>query len=125
MRISDWSSDVCSSDLDGSTLDLGALVTLANGNGTGFPQASTNVVAERLNKETGEVEPIDIGTPLLARCWPRGTTSDVSSGAVLVAQRSRAGMPAPAPPAMVMANARENMVSARKVVEEQLGDLKL
>src|SRR3546814_16897367 len=64
-------------------------------------------------------------SPILARCWPRGTTSDVSSGAVLVAQRSRAGMPAPAPPAMVMANAREIMVSARKVVEEQLGDLKL
>src|SRR3546814_18180445 len=34
-------------------------------------------------------------------------------------------MPAPAPPAMAMASAREIMVSARKVVEEQLGDLKL
>src|SRR3546814_16182250 len=47
----DWSADyVATLGADGSTLDLGAWVTLANGNGTGFPQASTNVVAGRLNR---------------------------------------------------------------------------
>src|SRR3546814_18230215 len=47
----DWSADyVATLGADGSTLDLGAWVTLANGNGTGFPQASTTVVAGRLNK---------------------------------------------------------------------------
>src|SRR3546814_10324397 len=44
----DWSADyVATLGADGTTLDLGAWVTLANGNGTGFPQASTNVVAGR------------------------------------------------------------------------------
>ncbi|HVI97936.1 MAG TPA: hypothetical protein VM657_02610 [Sphingomonas sp.] len=124
----DWSADyVATLSRDGKTLDLGAWVTLANGNGTGFPHANTNVVAGRLNKETDEIEPIDIGRPILARCWPQGTTSDVSSG-MLVAYR--AGVPPPPPPPpppapMAPMALQEMVVTARKVVQEQLGDLKL
>ena len=57
-------------------MDLGAWVTLANGNGVGFPAAHAQVVAGRVNRESGEVEPLDPGGPILAQCWPRGSTSD-------------------------------------------------
>ncbi len=77
----DWAADytVTLSD-DGKSFELGAWVTLANSNGVGFPSAHTQVVAGTVNRANGEeeVEPIDIGGPVLARCWPRGSTSDVS-----------------------------------------------
>ena len=50
--------------------------TLANSNGVSFPSAHTQIVAGRVNRESGEVEPIDAGGPVLAECWPRGSTSD-------------------------------------------------
>lgn len=124
----DWAANyVATLSADGRTLDLGAWVTLANGNGTGFPDSRTQVVAGRLNKESGEVEPIDLGEPILARCWPRGSTSDHPLGGaveaaptgdfleeVVVTARMMASPPAP----MAMAKAIQ-------VVQEQLGDLKL
>ncbi|HMI74342.1 MAG TPA: hypothetical protein VK495_06515, partial [Steroidobacteraceae bacterium] len=77
----DWAADYTAtlSD-DGKSFDLGAWVTLANSNGVGFPSAHTQVVAGTVNRANGEeeVEPIDIGGPILAQCWPRGSTSDVS-----------------------------------------------
>ncbi len=88
-------------------MDLGAWVTLANGNGAGFPAARTQTVAGRVNRESGEVEPIDAGGPILAQCWPRGSTSDspvylekdlLSAGA---AGRTRAVFPRPWPPRLV------------------------
>ena len=63
---------------DGKSLDLGAWVTLANSNGVGFPAAHTQVVAGRVNREDDEVDPIEMGGPILAQCWPRGSTSDAS-----------------------------------------------
>src|SRR5579863_3495945 len=73
----DWAADyVATLSGDGKTMDLGAWVTLANGNGVGFPSARTQVVAGRVNRENGEVEPLDAGGPILAQCWPRGSTSD-------------------------------------------------
>src|SRR6202020_960232 len=42
----DWSADYSATLApDGKTMDLGAWVTLANGNGTSFPTARTQVVA--------------------------------------------------------------------------------
>ena len=41
-----------------------------------FPTAHTQVVAGRVNRESGEVQPLDIGAAILAQCWPRGSTSD-------------------------------------------------
>ena len=69
----DWAADyVATLSADGIKMDLGAWVTLANGNGTEFPSARTQVVAGRVNRESGEVEPIDRrrahpGTLLAAR----------------------------------------------------------
>ncbi|HUK00698.1 MAG TPA: hypothetical protein VLW26_00305 [Steroidobacteraceae bacterium] len=124
----DWGADYTATlSADGHTLDLGAWVTLANANGVGFPSASTQVVAGRLNRASGEVEPIDYGGPVLARCWPRGTTSDV----VALVQLNRAvpadfaarskGMAYNAPAALM----EEVSVTGSRVSQEQLGDLKL
>jgi hypothetical protein len=62
---------------DGRTLDLGAWVTLANGNGVSFPEAGLAVVAGRLSRATGQVEPLATGERILASCWPTGRTSDI------------------------------------------------
>ena len=70
-------------------MDLGAWVTLANSNGTGFPQAHTQVVAGRLNRESGEVQPMVMGTYPIAQCWPQGSTSDQPPGIMLFEARDR------------------------------------
>jgi len=125
----DWAADyIATLSADGARMDLGAWVTLANGNGTGFPAARTQVVAGRVNRESGEVEPIDAGGPLLARCWPRGSTSD-SPGLLQIDQqlppgaRSRAN--AIGQMALLAAAPAEAKVIAERVELEQLGDLKL
>jgi hypothetical protein len=124
----DWAADYTAtlSD-DGKRFDLGAWVTLANSNGVGFPSAHTQVVAGRINHEDGEVNPIDIGGPILAQCWPRGSTSDTpmilrfERVLNLGSMKATAGMPAAAP-AMLQESV---VVTAQKVAQEQLGDLKL
>jgi hypothetical protein len=73
----DWAADYSATlSADGTKINLGAWVTLANSNGVGFPAAHVQVVAGRVNREDGEVDPIDLGGPILAQCWPRGSTSD-------------------------------------------------
>lgn len=128
----DWAADYSAIlSADGKSMSLGAWVTLANGNGAGFPQAHTQVVAGRVNRESGDVEPLDPGGPILARCWRRGSTSDLpedlqmslggSLGAAYngVLRKSVMSLAAPA--------AFEEVVvtGARRVQQEQLGDLKL
>ena len=124
----DWAADyVATLSSDGKTMDLGAWVTLANGNGVGFPSARTQVVAGRVNRENGEVEPLDIGGPILAACWPRGSTSDIPAPAYLqfaAGAESRDRMfkkSVAAAPAMM----EVTVTAARNVQQEQLGDLKL
>jgi hypothetical protein len=136
----DWAADyVVSLSPDGRKLDVGGWITLANGNGTGFPNARVQIVAGRLNRDSGEIEPIDFGRPILARCWPRGSTSD-SPDPVYIERAyplgfepgrysSRAYMAMPAPPAaMAMAESKMDDVvvtGARRAEQEDLGDLKL
>src|SRR5580692_3127797 len=127
----DWAADYTATlSADGKSLDLGAWVTLANGNGVGFPAAHAQVVAGRVNHESGEVEPLDPGGPILAECWPRGSTSDPpqylqirrasplgaggSTAEIALTQMARA-----APMAEVAVTAH------KRVEQEQLGDLKL
>jgi hypothetical protein len=135
----DWAADYTAtlSD-DGKRFDLGAWVTLANSNGVGFPSAHTQVVAGTVNRESGqededgeqgsggEVEPIDIGGPILAQCWPRGSTSDMP---MILRNRSLSiehDEMMRAPMAMRAASLQEIVVTgAKKVQQEQLGDLKL
>jgi hypothetical protein len=127
----DWAADYRATlSADGKTLDLGAWVTLANGNGVGFPSAHAQMVAGRVNRESGEVEPLDLGGPILAQCWPQGTTSDppeilqarldsltVGGGMFAIAQTARMAAP--------MALQAVTVTAAKKVEQEQLGDLKL
>ena len=123
----DWTANyIATLAADGKTMDLGAWVTLANGNGISFASAQTQVVAGRLNRESGEVEPFDIGGEILAQCWPRGSTSDVSQALYLqraapedLMEKRAAGV------SMPMAAAALKEVVAQRVQEEQLGDLKL
>jgi hypothetical protein len=125
----DWAADYTAtlSD-DGKSLDLGAWVTLANSNGVGFPSAHTQVVAGTVNRADGgeEVEPIDLGGPILAQCWPRGSTSDMP---MILRNRSLSiehDAIMPAPIAMRAASLQEVVVTgAKRVQQEQLGDLKL
>jgi hypothetical protein len=84
------------------------------------------VVAGRVNRERGTIDPIDLGGPILATCWPRGSTSDLPQ----IVQLERASpqgtlafakaLNASAPSALL-----EAVVSAQRVTQEQLGDLKL
>jgi hypothetical protein len=121
----DWAADYSATLApDGKSMTLGAWVTLANGNGIGFPSARTQVVAGKLNREAGTVDPIDLGAPIVASCWPQGTTSDQPAPIRLFRQMS-AGM-APAAMAAAAGDFQEVVVTAmRKVMQEQLGDLKL
>jgi len=126
----DWAADYTGTlSTDGEHLDLGAWVTLANSNGVGFPAAHTQVVAGRLNRESGDVEPIDIGGPVMAQCWPRGSTSDFPM--ILAVRRFKTStnalaVNAPAPMmAMRSLDLQEVVVTGQKVQQEQLGDLKL
>jgi hypothetical protein len=124
----DWAATYTATlSADNKTIDLGAWVTLANGNGVGFPQARTQVVAGRLNREYGDVEPIDAGGPVLARCWPQDKTSDPEQ--LLQLSRAvplgftpvyRAGFAVASPAAFM-----EVAVTGSRVRQEQLGDLKL
>jgi hypothetical protein len=126
----DWAADYTATLApDGKHMDLGAWVTLANGNGVGFREAHTQVVAGRVNREQGTVEPIDLGGPIVATCWPRGTTSDPPE-IVQIKKAMPFGMAvtefsrAMAAPVAAMA-LQEVAVDAQRVMQEQLGDLKL
>jgi hypothetical protein len=127
----DWAADYTATlSADGSTLNLGAWLTLANSNGVGFPAAHTQVVAGRVNRVAGdaEVRPIDLGHPILARCWPRGSTSDMPM--LLALAGKTVGFAVPAPMAMRALNmkasdALEEVLVAGSARQEQLGDLKL
>jgi hypothetical protein len=126
----DWAADYTATvAADGKTMDLGAWVTLANGNGVGFPTAQVQAVAGKANRESGEVEPFDIGGPILAQCWPRGSTSDSPQ----YLQIDRALPPGAALDSMAKVQSMaaaprlEGIVltAQRNVEQEQLGDLKL
>jgi hypothetical protein len=125
----DWAADytaVLSSD--GKSLDLGAWVTLANSNGVGFPSAQTQVVAGNVRHD-GDLEPIELGRPILARCWPRGSTSDqpmvVTLAEADAESRNRMFKKSVAPEAARMMSVAAPPPSAMQVQQEQLGDLKL
>ena len=75
----DWAADyVARINPDGATLNLGAWVTLANGNSVSLPAAATQVVAGRLNRAAADYAPVGNVPRTIARCWPQGTTSDPS-----------------------------------------------
>jgi hypothetical protein len=126
----DWQANyVAELSDDGGHVDLFAWLTLVSNDETSFPNADTQAVAGRLNREETEVQPRE-GGPLTLQCWPQGTTSDINLGdtlndlpqlrtangeAIVVtgSRIHRANMMSAAPVAAVMAE------------QEALGDLKL
>src|SRR4051812_27285498 len=90
----DWTANYTATlAADAKSMDLGAWVTLGNSNAVGFPSARTQIVAGRVNHETGDVQPLDIGPRVVATCWPSANTSDVGHDkfqevTVTAAQRS-------------------------------------
>ncbi len=125
----DWAADyVGKLSPDGAKLALGAWVTLANGNGAGFPAARSQIVAGRVNHDNNDVEPVTYSGPILARCWPRGSTSDIPPTAYLTERmfkKSQDRALALVTPLAAAAGIQEVAVTALRVTQEQLGDLKL
>jgi len=136
----DWAADYTASmAASPGKMDLGAWITLANGNGMSFPNARVQIVAGRLNRESGEIEPISLGQPVLAQCWPQGSTSDTPDQTYIERafplgfspERFRRYAEArPAPTAAMKAGAaneaRDIIVTGSRLAEqEDLGDLKL
>jgi hypothetical protein len=129
----DWAADYVVNMGEGAKkLDLGAWVTLANGNGTSFTNARVQIVAGRLNRESEEVEPIDIGQPIMAYCWPQGTTSERASS-FAIERAYPLGIDPDSPDyadrvvvtGSLMARTSEDAALAVTVLSEELGDLKL
>lgn len=138
----DWGANYTATvSADGKTMDLGAWVTLANGNGVGFPAAHAQVVAGKVNRASDDdrdgdggrdddggddLAPVNAGGPVLAKCWPQGSTSDPPEllqvmGAIPLGFKDRMFMRVQMSP-MAM---QEVMVTGARVQQEQLGDLKL
>jgi hypothetical protein len=127
----DWAADyIATVSGDGKVMDLGAWVTLANGNGVGFPAARAQVVAGRVNREDGDggdVEPLDAGSAIFAQCWPQGSTSEASESLLVAGMATgqvdklfKSALAAPAAALQGVA-----VTAMRRVQQEQLGDLKL
>lgn len=129
----DWSADYVADRTATSRnrMDLGAWITLANSNSVSFKDARVQIVAGRVDHETGEVEPIDFGGPILAYCWPQGTTSDIPPPPQVQDYTNFApGLSyATRDVVVVTAQKREESVQDAAVavtaIQEDLGDLKL
>jgi hypothetical protein len=122
----DWTASyVATLAPDARTLDLGAWVTLANANEVSFPGAHAQIVAGRLNRETGQVEPLERGGAILARCWPRGTTSDIPPAAAAMLEEHIVTRLDRMPQFAVAAPMALATTDSQQLEEEQLGDLKL
>lgn len=118
----DWSANYTATiAADQKSMDLGAWVTLGNSNGTGFPSARTQIVAGRINHETGDVQPLDMGPSAFAECWPIGNTSEFRQFKLALAPQIRLEVSAP----MRALAAQAPPPPAVLVKLEQLGDLKL
>jgi len=121
----DWQANyVAELSPDGRRVDLFAWLTLASMDETSFPNADTQAVAGRLNREDTPHQPRE-GGPLQLRCWPQGRTSDVvivPQALVVTGYRARLG-------AARGADAAEQniVVTGTRIMaaQEDLGDLKL
>ena len=132
----DWSANyVADIGSGGAALNLTGWITLANANSVGLPNASTQIVAGRLNRSAGEDAFPGRAPRVIARCWPQGTTSDISPPTHLAMAHPYLGPMAdeivvtasrqlakPAPPAMMALNVP---APPPPPPPEDLGDLKL
>ena len=73
----DWSANYTAQlSPDGKTADIGAWITLANGNSVSLNNARTQIVAGGLNREYVE-KFVNNQPQVIARCWPMQRTSDI------------------------------------------------
>jgi hypothetical protein len=118
----DWTASyVATVSPDARTMNLGAWVTLANGNGISFARAQAQIVAGRLNRESepDEDEPLQGGDEILAQCWP---TAPADTDVPPLPEPK----PAPSPGALGAGQRLEEVTVTRsRITREQLGDLKL
>jgi hypothetical protein len=131
----DWAASyVAHINPNGRTLDLIAWITLANGNGVSLPGASTQIVAGKLNQVGDDSSPAWDQPTELARCWPQGSTSDVSDGNdTAPAPMAAADSATEVGEVVVTAEKREMNIQKVPIAvtaftaaqAEQLGDLKL
>jgi len=123
----DWQADyVATLSPDEQRLKLTAWLTLANGDETGFANATTQAVAGKLNRR--DAQPIrPEARPLSLQCWPADTTSDIPEEQ-LEPPYPPAPPPPPPPPAPMAERGGEDIVvtGTRVMAErERLGDLQL
>ena len=130
----DWATNyVATLTPDGTKLSLKVWVTLANGNGVSLPGAATQIVAGRLNRVGGGPAPNAAAPRVIARCWPRGSTSGPvpPHGVTLVHPYGFDPETTDVGEVVVMARRTDKYVPAPAVMApappppEQLGDLKL
>jgi len=111
----------------GGSVDLFAWVTLANGDETSFPDAETQAVAGKINREAAGERLATADGDVRLRCWPAGRTHQVPE----IEPPSPALPPPPmvvyAPVSAEMADDASEIVvtSSRVARQEELGDLKL
>lgn len=110
-------------------MDVFSWVTLASGDETSFPNADTQAVAGRLNREDRDESRTEPPAPeLQLRCWPWSTTSQVPT---IVPPVDVPPPPPPAPnlesPVAITAIGGDSIVvtGSRIARQENLGDLKL
>ena len=73
----DWAANYTAQlSPDGKTADIGAWITLANGNSVSLNNARTQIVAGGLHREYVE-KFINNQPQVIARCWPMQRTSDI------------------------------------------------
>ena len=121
----DWQADyVVHVAPDGRTLDLFAWLTLANANAESFPDAGTQAVAGKVNREDSdeEAEPVSSGIEL--KCWPRKSTSDIplASLPVTVINSAEVYLQGTSRTEDIINSLPQAFAMAR---QEELGDLKL
>jgi hypothetical protein len=105
---------------DARTMSLGAWVTLANSNGVSFAESRVAVVAGRVKHEADWSGPRDTYGPIVARCWPLGSTSRMPRLRPLPRDVTQTS-----PLTVVLDAAVLDNRSRLHAEEEQLGDLKL
>jgi hypothetical protein len=126
----DWQANyVATLAPSGDSVDLFAWVTLANGDETSFPDASTQTVAGRVNRQDFSQGLRPSGQEVHLRCWPSGSTSDIDEREQRSGAFSAPPPPPPPPPPALAAPAMDIVVTGsrvtRKALQEDLGDLKL
>lgn len=111
---------------DGTRMRLFAWLTLASMDETSFPDAQTQAVAGRLNRESANSQE-PVARALQLQCWPSATTSDVPPIPPPPPPPPAMAAPPPPPPMPERGGGEDIIVTGARVMaqREGLGDVKL